>query len=49
MFPNDAIETTANKHGWGIHRIERIITAARASVRRKQEEWIVINYNIENQ
>lgn len=45
MFPNDDIEALATAHGWTIHRITRTISAS-VSIenRRKQEEWIVCNY-----
>lgn len=43
MFPYDEIEEYANRHGWIIHRIERTISASKTS-RRKQEEWMVCNY-----
>lgn len=45
MFPHNSIESAATKFGWTIHRIERNITASK-TVRRKQEEWIVCNYNM---
>lgn len=44
MFPLDMIEQYAIKNGWHIHRIERIISAAKTN-RRKQEEWMVCNYD----
>lgn len=43
MFPLDLIEQYALKNGWTIHRIERTISASKTN-RRKQEEWIVYNY-----
>lgn len=43
MFPLPMIEDFANRNGWVIHRIERTISAS--STRRKQEEWMVCNYN----
>lgn len=43
MFPYDAIQAYAARHGWTIHKIERTISASKQS-RRKQEEWIVCNY-----
>lgn len=43
MFPYESIENYANKNGWIIHRVERTISASKTS-RRKQEEWIVCNY-----
>lgn len=44
MFPFDMIEKYANRNDWIIHRVERTISASKSS-RRKQEEWIVCNYN----
>lgn len=46
MYPNELIRRYADKNGWHIHRIERRVTAAKSS-RRKQEEWMVVNYTIE--
>ena len=43
MFPLPMIEEYANKNGWIIHRVERTISASKTS-RRKQEEWMVCNY-----
>lgn len=43
MFPLDLIEQYALKNGWIIHCIERTISASKTS-RRKQEEWMVCNY-----
>lgn len=43
MFPYDPIEEAANKNGWIIHRVERTISASLDN-RRRQEEWIVCNY-----
>ena len=43
MFPFDMIDRYAQKNGWTIHRVERTISASKAS-RRKQEEWMVCNY-----
>jgi DNA adenine methylase len=45
MYPNQTIGRYADRNGWVIHRIERNISACRASARRKQEEWIVCNYS----
>lgn len=44
MFPLNMIEDYANKNKWVIHRIERTISASKTS-RRKQEEWMVCNYD----
>lgn len=46
MFPNDNIERYATEHGWTIHPIERTISASKTT-RRKQEEWIICNYQAE--
>ncbi|WP_299087789.1 DNA adenine methylase [uncultured Bacteroides sp.] len=44
MFPFSMIEEYALRNGWTIHRIERTISASKAN-RRKQEEWMVCNYD----
>lgn len=44
MFPLPMIEDYANRNGWVIHRIERTISASKTN-RRKQEEWMICNYN----
>ena len=41
--PADGEVIYANKNGWIIHRVERTISASKTS-RRKQEEWMVCNY-----
>lgn len=46
MFPYGRIEEYAQRNGWRIHRIERTISASKQS-RRRQEEWIVCNYEKE--
>lgn len=43
MFPFELIDRRAQRNGWIIHRIERTISASKTS-RRRQEEWIVCNY-----
>ena len=43
MFPFDINDRYAQKNGWIIHRVERTISASKAN-RRKQEEWMVCNY-----
>lgn len=43
MFPFDMIEEYAKRNNWLIYRIERTISASKTN-RRKQEEWIVCNY-----
>lgn len=44
MFPFPLIEEYAVRNRWIIHRIERTISASKTN-RRKQEEWIVCNYD----
>lgn len=44
MFPLPMIEEYANKNRWVIHRIERTISVSKTN-RRKQEEWMVCNYD----
>lgn len=44
MFPLSMIEEYAKRGGWIIHRIERTISASKTN-RRKQEEWIICNYD----
>lgn len=48
MFPYDIISRYAQKNGWVIHRIERTISASKTS-RRRQEEWMVCNYENHSQ
>lgn len=48
MFPYEPIEKAAAEHGWIIHRIERTISASKEG-RRRQEEWMVCNYEDEKQ
>lgn len=43
MYPYKAIEDAAQEHGWHIHKILRTISASKTE-RRKQEEWIIVNY-----
>lgn len=45
MFPLEMIEGYAVKNQWTIHRVERTISASKTN-RRKQEEWMVCNYEI---
>lgn len=47
MFPLDVIRQYADDKGWIVHKIERTISASKTS-RRRQEEWIVCNYENEN-
>ena len=46
MYPHELIKRYAEKHEWHIHKVERIVSACKAEYRRKQEEWIVVNYNV---
>ena len=43
LFPFNLIDGYAQKNDWIIHRVERTISASKAS-RRRQEEWMVCNY-----
>lgn len=45
MYPNDLIRQYAESQNWTIHRIDRTVTAANVK-RRKQEEWMVVNYTL---
>lgn len=45
MYPNDLIRQYAESQNWTIHRIDRTVTAANTK-RRKQEEWMVVNYTL---
>lgn len=45
MFPDGDIKAYADREGWIIHTVERTISASKTS-RRKQEEWMVVNYDI---
>jgi DNA adenine methylase len=48
MFPNDKIKNFADANGWKVIDVERQISACKSSSRRKQVEWIVVNYDLEN-
>lgn len=48
MFPHETIKAYAERNGWVVHRIERFISASKAS-RRMQEEWMVCNYTLDNE
>lgn len=43
MYPNDMIKRYAENNNWIIHKIDRTVSAANVK-RRKQEEWVVVNY-----
>lgn len=46
MFPDDDIQKFVDDNGWHIHKVERTISAAKSTdARRKQEEWMVVNYD----
>lgn len=47
MYPNDDIKNFASANGWKVVEVERQISACKPSARRKQAEWIVINYDPE--
>ncbi|MDR2146072.1 MAG: DNA adenine methylase [Tannerella sp.] len=46
MYPNETIREYAAKYGWHIHEVERQISACKAEHRRRQVEWMVINYAV---
>ena len=46
MYPNDLISKQAKRNKWHIHAVEHNVTACSAKKRRKQEEWMVINYAV---
>lgn len=46
MYPNELIKSFAEENGWIIHEVERNITAGISDVRRKQTEWIIVNYSL---
>lgn len=43
MFPHDVLKEYIDRHGWHLVAIERTISVSTVN-RRKQEEWIVMNY-----
>lgn len=43
MFPHKVIRSYSEKNGWLINSVERTISAAKND-RRKQEEWMICNY-----
>lgn len=43
MFPNEHIVDFAQRFDWKIYKVERTITASKTN-RRRQEEWIIMNY-----
>lgn len=48
MYPNQKISDFAKRFGWHIHKVIRTVTASNEKTKRKQEEWIIINYETEN-
>lgn len=46
MYPNEIIRTYSEKYGWYIHSVERTVSACKAEHRRKQEEWMIVNYSV---
>lgn len=47
MYPNEMIQEYAISNSWTIHKIERTISVSQSN-RRKQEEWIIYNYNLKS-
>lgn len=45
MYPNEIIRAYADRNNWLIHTAERQISACKADSRRRQEEWMVCNYD----
>jgi len=46
MYPDSTIKQYADKYGWYIHAIERQVSACKTVNRRRQEEWMVVNYSV---
>jgi len=46
MYPNDSIRSFADTHDWHIHSVDRQVSACKADSRRRQEEWMVCNYDV---
>lgn len=46
MYPSEVINDFAKSNNWHIHEVERQVSAGNVSARRKQIEWIVVNYDI---
>lgn len=44
MYPHDVLREYINKYNWRLVEVERTISASRVN-RRKQAEWIVMNYD----
>lgn len=44
MYPYGEIEEFARSHDWEIRKVERTISGSKTT-RRKQEEWMIINYH----
>jgi len=45
MYPDERIRLYAGENNWAIHSIKRDVSASHTK-RRKQEEWMVVNYEI---
>lgn len=48
MYPNQQIADFAARNDWHIHPVTRRVTAANSSIKRKQEEWMIVNYAVGN-
>jgi DNA adenine methylase len=46
MYPNDLIKEFAAQSGWIIHEVDRQVSACAKEYRRRQLEWMVVNYTI---
>ncbi|MDR2147707.1 MAG: DNA adenine methylase [Tannerella sp.] len=46
MYPNRVIREYSDRCGWHIHTVERQVSACKAEHRRRQEEWMVMNYDV---
>jgi DNA adenine methylase len=46
MYPKDIIKEFADNNSWHIHEVERQVSACAKEHRRKQVEWMVVNYAI---
>jgi DNA adenine methylase len=46
MYPNAHIKQYAEENGWHIHEVERQVSACKVAARRKQKEWMVVNYTV---
>ena len=46
MYPHEQIKEHAKRNKWVIHKIDRQVSACPTQHRRRQEEWMVVNYTI---